>query len=89
MIRPPLSKSQLYAMTRSRGHLLEDKLHIGRATGFSPCCTDMFTDVRSRTDDFGLADVVVLEEDHFEEITDIWVVVHDLPDLVDEVNDLE
>ena len=48
----------------------------------------MLADVGSGDDHLGLADVVVLEEDDLEEITNILVVVDNGADSVDQVNDL-
>lgn len=47
----------------------------------------MLADVRSRANDLSLADIVVLEIDDLKQITDIFVAVYNLADLVDEMND--
>lgn len=47
----------------------------------------MLADVGGRTDDFGLADVVVFDEDDFEQVADVRVVVDHCAHAVDQVND--
>jgi len=47
----------------------------------------VLANVRSRGNDLGLADIVVLEEDDLQQITDILVVVDNASDLADEMND--
>lgn len=47
----------------------------------------MLRDVTRWADDLGLADIVVLQEDDLEKIANVWVVVHNLSNLVDQVND--
>ena len=46
----------------------------------------MLADVASRADDLRLADVVVLQEDDLEGIANVFVVVDDVADLVDEMD---
>lgn len=48
----------------------------------------MFAEVRSRADNFGLAHVVVGNEDDLEKVTNVLVIVHNCPNAVDQVNDL-
>lgn len=48
----------------------------------------MFADVRSRADDFCLADIVVLEENNLEQVTNVGIVVHHGSHRVDEVDNL-
>ena len=47
----------------------------------------MFRDIAGGSDNLGLANVVVCEEDDLEQVADIRVVVHDVSNLVDEMND--
>ena len=47
----------------------------------------MFANVGRRNDDLCLADIVVLDEDTLEQIANIWIVVDDFPDAVDQVDD--
>lgn len=47
----------------------------------------MLGDVAGRRDDLSLADVVVFQEDDLEQVAHIRVVVHNVADLVDEVDD--
>ena len=49
---------------------------------------NMFTQVRGRDDDLGLADIVVLQEDDFEQITDLGILVDHSSNIVDQVNNL-
>ena len=49
---------------------------------------DVFADIGSGNDHLGLADVVVLEEDNLEQVTNILVVVDNGADSVDQVNNL-
>lgn len=48
----------------------------------------MLAEVGSGDDDLGLANIVVLDEDNFEQVTDLLVLVDDGSDVVDEVNNL-
>lgn len=48
----------------------------------------MLGNIRGRADNFGLADVVVLEEDDLEQVTNICVIVHNRSNRVDQVNNL-
>jgi hypothetical protein len=47
----------------------------------------VLTDVAGRADDFCLADIVVLDKNDLEQIANILVVVHDIANLVNEMDD--
>jgi len=66
---------------------VEDELHVAGAAGLGAGGGDVLADVGGRGDDFGFADVVVLDEDDFEEVADVFVVVDDLADVVDQMDD--
>src|ERR1700761_3726835 len=46
----------------------------------------MLTNIRRRYDDFGLADIVIWNEDNFHQITNITIVVDNISNLVDKMN---
>ena len=47
----------------------------------------MFADITRWNNDFCFADIVVLQEHDFEKITNIFIRIDDLADLVDEMDD--
>lgn len=55
---------------------------------YSACSGDVFADVRSWNNDFGLADIVVFQEDNLQKITNILVPVHHSSNRIHEMNDL-
>lgn len=46
----------------------------------------MLADVRGGTDNLGLADIVILDKDDLEQVSDVFVIVDDISDLVDQVD---
>lgn len=46
----------------------------------------MFTDVRSRNDDLCLANIVILNKDNLEEITDVFIIINNLAHCSDQTN---
>lgn len=66
---------------------IEDELHVAGTAGFCSGGRDMLANVGCRNDDFGFADVVVLDENTLEQIADIWIVVDDSANTVDQVDD--
>lgn len=43
---------------------------------FSFGCGDVFVDVGCRSDDFSFVDVVVFQEDDFEEVINVFIIVY-------------
>ena len=66
---------------------VEHELHVTGTTGLCPRRGDVFADVRGRTYDLTLADVVVWDEDDLQQVSHILVVIHHRTDTVDQMND--
>lgn len=66
---------------------VEHEFHVAGAAGFGTGCGDMLADIRCRGDDLRLADVVILDVDHLQQITDVFVMVDDFPNATDKVDD--
>ena len=66
---------------------IEHELHVACPRGFRARGGDVLADVGCRSQNLRLADVVVFNIDHFQEIADVFVLVHDLTDCADEVDD--
>lgn len=66
---------------------VQAELHVASTTGFSSGSGDVLADVAGRADDLSLADIVILQEDDLEGITNILVIVDNISNLVDKVND--
>lgn len=66
---------------------VQAELHVARARGLGTSRGDVLGDVTGGRDDFSLADIVVFQEDDLEQVANIGIVVHNVTDLVDEVDD--
>lgn len=66
---------------------VQAELHITGSRSFRTSCGNVFGDVAGRGDDFSLADVVVLQKDDLQQVSNVRVVVHDISNLVDEMDD--
>lgn len=66
---------------------VQHELHVARARCLGSGGGDVLADVAGWDDDLGLADVVVLDEDDFQEISNILVIVDNSTNAVDQVDD--
>lgn len=67
---------------------IENKLHVAGTRCLSSGCGDVLAEVIGRDDHLSLANVVVLEEDNLELVTNVLVLVYHGADAVDEVDNL-
>lgn len=67
---------------------IEDKLHVAGSRGFSSSRGNVLAQIRRRDDHLRFADIVVLQEDDLEQITNVLVLVDNGSNPVDEVDDL-
>ena len=65
---------------------VEDELHVASPRSFSSSCGDVFAHVAGGDDDLSLTDVVILYENHLEEVTNILVIIDNSSNAVDQVN---
>lgn len=65
---------------------VENELHVAGTAGLSTGSRDVLADIRGRADDLGFADVVVLDEDDLEQVTNIRVVVDHTANFTDEMD---
>jgi hypothetical protein len=65
---------------------VKNKLHVGSTRGLGTGSRDVLTDIRGRCDDLTLGNVVVLDEDDLQGITNLRVIVDNSANLVDKVN---
>ena len=72
----------------SVSHSITEYNHPSSANLLSASSRDVLADVRSRDNDLSLANIVVLEKDDLEQVTNLLVIVDDGSNLVDQVNDL-
>ena len=66
---------------------VQDKLHVAGSTGFGTCSGDVLADIRGRSDDFGLAHIVVFNVDDLQKVADILIIVDDFANATYKVND--
>lgn len=66
---------------------IEDKFHVGGTRGLSTRGGDMLTDVGGWYNDLTLADIVVFDENDFQEITNVGIVIDNIADFADQMND--
>ncbi len=66
---------------------VEHEFHVAGPRGFGAGGGDVLANVRGWGEDLGFADIVILDVDNLEEITDILVIVDDLANAADEVDD--
>lgn len=55
---------------------------------YSACSGDVFTDIRSWDNDFGLADIVVLKKHNLQEVTNLLILIDNSSNSIHKVNDL-
>src|SRR4051812_42813224 len=66
---------------------VQDEFHVTSTTAFCTGGGNVLAEIRGRANNLGLADVVVLDEDYLQEITNLRILVHNLGHLVDKVDD--
>ncbi len=66
---------------------VEHEFHIARSARLRSGGGDVLADVAGRNDNLRLANIVILDEYTLQQVTNLLVVVDNLPDAVDQVND--
>ena len=66
---------------------VQDEFHVAGSTGFRTCSGDVLADIRGRGDDLGLTNIVVFDVDDLQQVTDVFVIVHDLANAANKVDD--
>ena len=61
-------------------------LHVARTRSLSPSSGNVLANITRRHNNLRLANIVVLQEDNLEQITNLLIIIDHLADLVDEVD---